>query len=329
MASNIFCPVCHRKNSAEATQCTNCGTPFSGRSQAFTTRQITKAPEISWRSSSICSERLPNVSDRGIAFFIANDQEPVIVEAFEQLFIGRQAQGTGAMSLDLTRYHGEEHGVSRQHAQIVYEEGVFTLIDLGSTNGTWLNQRRLTPGRPYQLHSDDHVLLGQLTLVICLHADSADDAAMFYLRDVSLARKQQLHLTPKYMAKVIIPYLHAIVEMQKICEDCRDEKSHDPGVLAISSVKSDPVVIVNMEGVGETVQFLQKWVIPWRKRAVDGLAPELKEPGAELDRALSYLAKRILSDLAPTATKQEMAVYHRRLLPPLTILATGRLLFSS
>jgi pSer/pThr/pTyr-binding forkhead associated (FHA) protein len=260
---------------------------------------------------------------------VANDEEPIVVEDFSQLFIGRQVQGTAVLSLDLTKYRGEERGVSRQHAQVIYEDGVFTLIDLGSTNGTWLNQRRLTPGRPYQLHSDDHVLLGQLSLVVCLHVDLAKQEVVVYLRDTSLTRTQLLHLTPNYMAKVVAPYLQAMGEVQQIYKECRGENARGPRINAISTVKSDPVVIVNMDGVGETVQLLRKWVIPWRKRSFNGISPEGKVSGSEMNQALDYLALRILSDLAPSATKQDLAAYHRRFLAPLAILATGNLHLST
>ncbi|MCP4805834.1 MAG: FHA domain-containing protein [Proteobacteria bacterium] len=38
----------------------------------------------------------------------------------------------------------EDDGVSAAHAEIVLEGGVHLLIDRGSTNGTWLNGRRIT-----------------------------------------------------------------------------------------------------------------------------------------------------------------------------------------
>jgi len=329
MTSHIFCPVCKRKNSADATQCAYCGSALLRQPQSFTTRQITKAPDISQSRGSLCADRLEKVSDHGIAFFIANEKEPVIIESFTQIFIGRQAQGTAVLSLDLTKYDGEEHGVSRQHAQIIHEDGVFTLIDLSSTNGTWLNQRRLTPGRPYQLHNDDQILVGQLPLTVCLHSDSGNEEVVFYLKDISLTKTQRLHLTPSYITKVIAPYLQAILEIQRVCEAGRGKTPRAPHINAISSMKSDSVIIVSMEGVADTIQLIQKWVIPWRKRSVDGIAPLLKGTGTEINHALNNLALRMLSDLAPTATQQEMNAYRLKFQKPLDLLATGKLVLST
>lgn len=41
-----------------------------------------------------------------------------------------------------------ERHVSRQHAVVNYREGIFTIADLGSANGTFVNDRRLTDAFP-------------------------------------------------------------------------------------------------------------------------------------------------------------------------------------
>lgn len=53
--------------------------------------------------------------------------------------------------------------VSRHHARIDTREGVWTLRDLGSANGTWVNGRRVQPGDAgVQLHNGDWIMLGGL-----------------------------------------------------------------------------------------------------------------------------------------------------------------------
>ena len=53
-------------------------------------------------------------------------------------------------------YIPEQH-VSRQHAVINYREGVFLINDLGSANGTFVNDERITD--PYPLFSGDVIRL--------------------------------------------------------------------------------------------------------------------------------------------------------------------------
>lgn len=53
-------------------------------------------------------------------------------------------------------YIPEEH-VSRQHAIIKYQDGIFMITDLGSANGTFVNDEPLT--EPYPLFSGDRIRL--------------------------------------------------------------------------------------------------------------------------------------------------------------------------
>ena len=48
------------------------------------------------------------------------------------------------------------------------ENGQFTIMDLGSANGTWLNRRRLAPHKVEVVRDGDEIRLGQLVLYICL-----------------------------------------------------------------------------------------------------------------------------------------------------------------
>jgi pSer/pThr/pTyr-binding forkhead associated (FHA) protein len=50
-----------------------------------------------------------------------------------------------------------ERHVSRQHAVIAFRDGIFTLADLGSANGTFVNDRRLTD--PFPLAHGDIIRL--------------------------------------------------------------------------------------------------------------------------------------------------------------------------
>ena len=42
----------------------------------------------------------------------------------------------------------------------------YDILDLGSTNGTWMNKKRLTPDKPYPLESGAQVRLGRLQVFV-------------------------------------------------------------------------------------------------------------------------------------------------------------------
>jgi hypothetical protein len=50
--------------------------------------------------------------------------------------------------------------VSDRHAELTYADGEVTIVDLASSNGTYVNGRRIIPGDPRRLSGDDVVELG-------------------------------------------------------------------------------------------------------------------------------------------------------------------------
>ena len=52
---------------------------------------------------------------------------------------------------------------SRHHAQVFQSQGVYYLIDVGSTNGTYVDGKRLVPQNPMRLRSGTTVQIGQQT----------------------------------------------------------------------------------------------------------------------------------------------------------------------
>jgi hypothetical protein len=67
--------------------------------------------------------------------------------------------------LDLSVHGGFESGVSRRHALICRREKKWSLEDLGSTNGTVVNRRKVTPGDPVNLTEGDVIHMGHLKAV--------------------------------------------------------------------------------------------------------------------------------------------------------------------
>ncbi len=69
--------------------------------------------------------------------------------------------------LDLT-YNDPAAYVSRHHARIVADAGGYFLEDLGSANGTFLNDRRLPHGVPTRMRNGDRVRIGKVQLTFIL-----------------------------------------------------------------------------------------------------------------------------------------------------------------
>jgi pSer/pThr/pTyr-binding forkhead associated (FHA) protein len=54
----------------------------------------------------------------------------------------------------------ENRFVSRRHFQVRFESDVFYISDLGSTNGTYLNNNKLSPHEEHVIRDGDRVVLG-------------------------------------------------------------------------------------------------------------------------------------------------------------------------
>lgn len=60
----------------------------------------------------------------------------------------------------------DDAAVSSRHACIEVRSGVPAIVDIGSTNGTFVNGARLTPNTPVRLHNGDRLTLGQTEFVV-------------------------------------------------------------------------------------------------------------------------------------------------------------------
>jgi pSer/pThr/pTyr-binding forkhead associated (FHA) protein len=71
----------------------------------------------------------------------------------------------------------QDESVSRRHAEIRRTMDGYMITDLASTNGTWVNGKRIVPGEPIGLKDGDRVAVGRLSvLTITLPGTETDKA---------------------------------------------------------------------------------------------------------------------------------------------------------
>lgn len=89
------------------------------------------------------------------------------------VLVGRGAGYDMAPQVDLDH----DESVSRRHAEIRKTQAGYVIVDLRSTNGTWVNGERIEPGKPMALKDGDRVTVGRLSvLTVNLPAAEADKA---------------------------------------------------------------------------------------------------------------------------------------------------------
>jgi len=99
------------------------------------------------------------------AYFVLASGSAILLPPKAELTIGRADKRNQIYpDIDLSPHGTPGEGVSRLHARMYQRGGVWVIEDAGSTNGTYLNGRRITAGEEALLRDGDRVRCGQLTL---------------------------------------------------------------------------------------------------------------------------------------------------------------------
>jgi len=120
-----ICPVCKEKNSQDAMICQNCLSDIS----------IIK----------IVIKEIENIC------LLKNSETTLKIKPGD--IVGREGVGKEYLSSFLT--------VSRKHCQFFFENGGWFVMDLNSTNKTYLNKKALLPNTKIKIKSGDELSLSK------------------------------------------------------------------------------------------------------------------------------------------------------------------------
>lgn len=162
-----ICPVCKYQNEPEAVVCGQCGAtlpdPFMDPGAKTKTSDM---PAVSPGSQQVWSVDESTIPERGIAFYIKGAREPAFIDARSEFVMGRKVGTTTEGLLDLAPFGGYHLGLSRRHAVIRRIGQGYEVVDLGSVNGTWVNDERLVPYKSYPLESGSYLRIGNMQLFV-------------------------------------------------------------------------------------------------------------------------------------------------------------------
>lgn len=185
----IKCPSCGTENLDSSQFCDECGSAIKANDKKLET------PNFQSQLSDYPNIQQASVTSVGIPMFVPENGGEIINETperemqrsngvhatlfiergsavgtefrltSEESYIGRWDADNGIFpDVDLDS-HDPEAKVSRRHARIVKENDRYSVEDLGSTNGTFVNRgRRLIPGNRQPLNDGDEIIVGKTFL---------------------------------------------------------------------------------------------------------------------------------------------------------------------
>lgn len=104
------------------------------------------------------------IKSMAVALHVIETGQILALENAKEFTLGR-VDGAARPDIDLSPFNGLKQGVSRLHASIqIDQESNVTLIDLGSTNGSWVNGIKVEPHIPVIINNGDIIALGKLIL---------------------------------------------------------------------------------------------------------------------------------------------------------------------
>jgi hypothetical protein len=108
------------------------------------------------------------IPSKGIVLINLENGQMITTQVERTFVLGRASAEikTSETLVDLTKFGALELGISRAHAMIRRSKGGYQLIDLESSNGTWLENQRLVPKEPYPLESGNRIRVGRLNLLV-------------------------------------------------------------------------------------------------------------------------------------------------------------------
>lgn len=105
------------------------------------------------------------IPPKGIALYL-QDGTLIATRDEDELFLGRKVDDTSDPVIDLIPFGAFQSGVSRRHASVIRTNDGFDIMDLNSTNGTFVNGDRLVSSKRHPLISGSELTLGRLHVII-------------------------------------------------------------------------------------------------------------------------------------------------------------------
>lgn len=165
------CPNCHHKEMLGALFCSECGAQLIDSGSLTTQSMQTDSmgaipPSVDPNFHPVP----PPALDVWISLHLLESGQILPLSDRNEFTLGRVSDGQPIMpDVDLSPYQAYANGVSRLHAVLKRSGKDIKIMDLGSSNGTYLNGKRLSPHAEVTIQHGDVIALGKLKIQVLLN----------------------------------------------------------------------------------------------------------------------------------------------------------------
>jgi hypothetical protein len=169
---SIICPSCNYEEPEGAIFCSECGTKLIG-SDGLSTATIQATDS---RFAEEDTEHKPDaplpVSEAQVSLHIIRTGQILPLIGREEYTLGRISKGQSILpDIDLSPYDAYSQGVSRLHATLKVKDSRFYIEDLGSSNGTRINNKKIVSHDDQLIHHGDVIALGRFKIQMLIRQE--------------------------------------------------------------------------------------------------------------------------------------------------------------
>lgn len=163
----IECQNCKSIEPDGAIFCSECGTQLQLSNAVQTQKFVTDTNELQGGIQYL--NEIPQPNGAWVSLHLLESGHILAFANRNEFTLGRQSENQPIVpDVNLAPYKAFDNGVSRLHAVIRRIENNVILLDLGSSNGTYINGIRIMPNVEHTLRHGDIIALGKLKMQIVL-----------------------------------------------------------------------------------------------------------------------------------------------------------------
>ena len=164
----ITCPNCQHENLDGTVFCDNCGVQVEGE-DPMVTAHITTIGDLDRADTKKQSSSIQEDMDTWASLHLLDSGEILPLADRTKFTLGRVSDEQPIIpDIDLTPYQAYASGVSRLHAVLKRKGKGVVVSDLGSSNGTFLNGKRIEKHKDKPVNHGDIISLGKLKIQILI-----------------------------------------------------------------------------------------------------------------------------------------------------------------